>query len=214
MIAQARRPPAGPRAALARRRGQTAPGVDMFAIPHLMNVMIVRTRDHNDLDSCERVARLVQVIDDYPAFMPDGPNGLRDFVEGHGFYEAWVAEVDGEVVGQVLLRPRSSQVAMDVMREATGLPDERFGVISRLFVSPAARRRGVGRALLGTATGAAVWRGLVPVLDVVTNNQAAMALYESEGWARAGAVVLRLPDGSTMDEVVYIGPGAPVQGRQ
>jgi GNAT superfamily N-acetyltransferase len=173
----------------------------------------VRPRNDGDLTSCERVARLVQESDGYPAFRSDRPDGLRDFVEGRAFYEAWVAEVDGEVAGQVVLRPRSSQMAMGVMRQATGLSDDCFGVISRLFVSPATRRRGVGRALLSTATDAAVSRGLVPVLDVVTNNKAAMALYESMGWARVGTAVVNLPDGSTLDEVVYIGPGAPSTGR-
>jgi GNAT superfamily N-acetyltransferase len=172
--------------------------------------LILRPRADRDLDNCERVARLVQAIDEYPALVSDG---LRDFVEGRAFYEAWVAEVHGEVVGQVLLRPRSSPMVMEVARQATGLPDDRFGVISRLFVSPAARRHGVGRALLGTATSAAVSRGLVPVLDVVTKNRAAMALYESTGWARIGTAAVRLPDGSTLDEVVYLGPFAPALGR-
>ena len=95
--------------------------------------MILRPRGDGDLDSCERVARLVQELDHYPAFASEG---LRDFVEGRGFYEAWVAEVDGEVIGQVLLRPRSSRMVMEVVRHATGLPDDCVGVIARLFVSP------------------------------------------------------------------------------
>lgn len=168
--------------------------------------MILRPRGDGDLDSCERVARLVQELDHYPAFASEG---LRDFVEGRAFYEAWVAEVDGEVAGQVLLRPRSSRMVMEVVRRATGLPDDCVGVIARLFVSPAARRRGVGRALLSTATTAAISRGLVPVLDVVAKNEAAMALYESMGWARVGTAVLQLPNGSVLDEVVYVGPNGP-----
>jgi GNAT superfamily N-acetyltransferase len=168
--------------------------------------MIVRPRNDEDLDSCERVARLVQQLDGYPALLLDG---LRDFVEGRGFYGAWVADVDGEVVGQVLLRPRTSPKVMEMLRQATGLEDDRFGVVARLFVSPAARRRGIGRALLTTATTAARSRGLAPVLDVVTKNKAAMALYESMGWVRVGTAVVQFQDGSVLDEVVYIGPDAP-----
>ena len=175
-----------------------------------MNLMIVRPRSGGDLDSCERIARLVQALDGYPALISDG---LRDFVEARGFYQAWVAEVDSEVVGQILLRPRSSPKVMAMVRQATGLPDDRFGVIARLFVAPTARRRGIGRALLTTATTAAVSRRLVPVLDVVTKNTAAMALYESMGWARVGTAVVQFQDGSTLDEVVYIGPDAPPTGR-
>ncbi|HXW82573.1 MAG TPA: GNAT family N-acetyltransferase [Acidimicrobiales bacterium] len=171
--------------------------------------MIVRPRNESDLDSCERIARLVHELDGYPALLTDG---LRAFVEGSGFYAAWVAEVDGQVVGQVLLRPRSSSTVMEMVRQATGLADDRFGVIARLFVSPAVRRRGIGRALLTTATTAAVSRGLVPVLDVVTKNTAAMALYESMGWARVGTAVVQFHDGPVLDEVVYIGPLAPPPG--
>lgn len=171
--------------------------------------MIVRPRNDGDLDICERVARLVQELDGYPALLSDG---LRDFVEGRGFYDAWVAEVDREVVGQVLLRPRTSPKVMEMLRQATGLADDRFGVIARLFVSPAMRRRGIGRALMTTATAAAVSRGLVPVLDVVTKNKAAIALYESMGWVRVGTAAVQFQDGPVLDEVVYVGHDAPAPG--
>lgn len=52
-----------------------------------------------------------------------------------------------------------------------------------LFVTPAARRLGVGRALLRAAEGLALERG-VARLDLTTarSNARAQALYESEGW--------------------------------
>lgn len=68
-----------------------------------------------------------------------------------------------------------------------------------LFVTPAARRTGLGRALLRAAESLALERG-VARLDLTTarSNHRAQALYESEGW--------------TLDEVFLAYqryPGAP-----
>jgi len=45
-----------------------------------------------------------------------------------------------------------------------------------------------------------------PVLDVDTGLAAAIALYESAGWTRAGEITVRWSDGHTMTEYVYLGP--------
>ena len=91
-------------------------------------------------------------------------------------------------------------------RRALDRPAEQLAVIARLFVSPQARGRGIGRRLLDTATADAVSRGLWPVLDVDTNLASAIALYESKGWVRAGMTTVRFPDGHSLDEYVYLGP--------
>ena len=62
------------------------------------------------------------------------------------------------------------------------------------------------RLLLDAATGAAAARGLHPVLDVDTELSAAIALYESAGWTRAGQVTVRFRDGNILNEYVYLGP--------
>jgi hypothetical protein len=49
-------------------------------------------------------------------------------------------------------------------------------------------------------------RGLVPILDVVTSDAAAIALYERMGWNRLGTIAFPLPDGSTVEEFVYSAP--------
>jgi GNAT superfamily N-acetyltransferase len=165
--------------------------------------VIVRNRADNDLDDCERIAHEVHESDSYPLYLMDD---MRRFVEVPDAYGAWVAEIAGEVVGQVTLKPRASDVVMELARTTTGLPDEQLAVVSRFFVSPAARRHGVGRALLSAATKEAAGRGLVPILDVSTNYRAAIALYEALGWSRAGTVALHLRDGRLLDEFVYVGP--------
>lgn len=45
-----------------------------------------------------------------------------------------------------------------------------------------------------------------PILDVVTQYQAAIAVYESAGWTRAGEVTFRLSNGIAIDEFVFIAP--------
>jgi GNAT superfamily N-acetyltransferase len=67
-------------------------------------------------------------------------------------------------------------------REITGLDPSGLAAVSRLFVRPRVRGQGIGSALLDVATEEARRRGLVPVLDVATVNQAAIRLFDERGW--------------------------------
>lgn len=64
-------------------------------------------------------------------------------------------------------------------------------VVSRLFVAPQARGHGIGALLIGRAAEEARRRGLHPVLDVVTSDTAAAALYERLGWKLMATVEQR-----------------------
>jgi GNAT superfamily N-acetyltransferase len=145
----------------------------------------------------------VYELDGYPGHWP---RDLRAFVAQRDAMAAWVALVNDEIVGHAALLPDSSDASMGLAMTATGLPRESLGFVSRLFVSPDARRNGVGGALLGTAEVFARQLGLRPVLDVVTRFQNAIDLYESSGWTRAGVVVARIPGGVTLEEFVYLAP--------
>jgi RimJ/RimL family protein N-acetyltransferase len=66
--------------------------------------------------------------------------------------------------------------------------------------------------LLGHAIAEAHTRNRWPVLDVAAQFDAAIALYESCGWTRAGRVTFPFRDGGTMreaDSLVYLGPEPP-----
>jgi GNAT superfamily N-acetyltransferase len=157
------------------------------------------------LPACVELARAVHERDGYPHYLPDD---LTDFLVMPDAYGTWVAERDGRILGHVALRRRTAPAPMELASAATGQPAHRLGVISRLLVAPAARRAGVGRRLLEHAREQAVNRGLWPVLDVAADLTGALRLYESCGWARAGAVTVTFRDGNSLDEYVYLGPSA------
>ena len=117
-----------------------------------------------------------------------------------------VADLDGEVAGHVALVPRGLPQTVEVAASALGRSAEGVCVVARLLVSPRARGQRVGWMLLDAAVVEATARGLWPVLDVDTELTAAIALYESAGWTRAGQVTVRFGDGNTLTEYVYLGP--------
>jgi len=169
--------------------------------------VLVRERVEEDLDDCVRLAHVVHALDRYPMFLP---LDLRRFISAPDALLAWVAEDQGEVIGHVALRPSSSEAVVALAVEALRVPPDRLGVVARLLVSPARRRQGVARSLLEVACGEAHSRGLWPVLDVVTYQKAAIALYENCGWRRAGQVTSRYGNDVVLDEFVYLGPQPPV----
>jgi len=167
----------------------------------------VRSRTDADIAACSELAHDVHVHDGYPPYVPGGD--LRVFLVTPQPLHAWVAEEETHVVGHVVLHPHSSAEVMAVAGGALGVAPARLGVVARLLVHPAARGRGRGRTLLATAAAEATARGLWPILDVATRFTGAVGLYESCGWVRAGRVRTRLPDGTDLDEFVYVAPAPP-----
>ena len=138
--------------------------------------MIIRSRSENDLAECVAILAEVHHRDGYPMAWPDDPAG---FLAKPGFLGAWVAVVDGRVAGHVALAPPGAgDAAAALSRDAA--------MVSRLFVSSAARGCGAGAALLGHAVREAHERGLHPVLDVLATNSAPVAFYERMGWRLLG----------------------------
>lgn len=87
-----------------------------------------------------------------------------------------IARADGAVVGTVSLVLSSQQ------------NQQHRGEISKLLVSPSARRRGIAGRLMDAVEAEAWSRGrTVLVLDTVTGSAAAH-LYEGRGWNRVGEI--------------------------
>lgn len=139
---------------------------------------LVRERGEDDLAACVAVLHAVHLADGYPTVWPDDPASWL----GHGAGgRAWVAERSGRIVGHVaLVRPTADDVAPSLLRHGPA------AVVSRLFVDPAARGLRVGARLLARAADEAHVRGARTVLDVVTTDTAAIALYERLGWTFLG----------------------------
>lgn len=153
---------------------------------------------------CENLARSVHRTDGYP---PRSADDLRAFITSAGALGAWVAEVDGIVVGHVALNPSSSPEVIELAREGVGCAADQLAVVARMLVEPSARRRGVGAALLETAADAARRRGRWPILDVASHFAAAIGLYESCGWLPIGTVIVHIPgDDDPLEEIIYCAP--------
>lgn len=165
--------------------------------------MLIRVREDDDLISCAGLVREVHAADGYPRYLPADLTSFLCPANPHGL---WVAENDGQLAGHVALVPRSVPAAMELAAAALGRREDQLAVVARLFVSPRARGTGAGRLLLDAATAEAAARGLWPILDVDTELTAAIALYESRGWTRAGTVTITFKDGNTLREHVYLGP--------
>ena len=169
----------------------------------LSDTIEVRVREDCDLEGCIELTQVVHDVDRYPLVRQAN---IADFLTSPRLIIAWVAERGGRVVGHVALHRGSSRAMASMVSEALSVEPDRIGVVSRLMVSPSARRRGVGRQLLWTATTEAARRGRAPALDVVTTYAAAIALYERAGWRRVGTITPAMPDGDRVDEYVYVGP--------
>ena len=164
--------------------------------------MLIRARDDEDLAACGDLVVAVNRLDGYPVKLPADPVSFLVVADPLG---AWVAEDGGHVVGHVLLRPSTSEPVMAAASAAARLLVPRLAVVGRLLVAPAARRRGVGRALLEVATARAHELGRRPVLDVVAGHRDAVALYEDAGW-RCVATVRTTFGEETYEELVFVGP--------
>jgi GNAT superfamily N-acetyltransferase len=122
---------------------------------------------------------LVPLFDGYRQFyrQPSDPDEARAFLAERitrGESVIFVALVDGAAAGLTQLYPLFSSVSM-----------QRLWLLNDLFVAPAGRRAGAGRALLDRAerwareTGA---KGLT--LSTEITNATAQRLYESAGWSK------------------------------
>jgi GNAT superfamily N-acetyltransferase len=157
------------------------------------------------------MATIIHDLDGYPS---RHPIDFREFLVSADAFAAWVAERDGQIVGHVALHRHSKPEVLAMASKALIRPVDRLGVVARLLVSPDVRREKIGRTLLDAASSEATSRGLWPILDVVTTFEAALKLYESCGWVRAGQVTFRFHDGGSVEEFVYLGPHKRRPDRQ
>ncbi|MDP9443202.1 MAG: GNAT family N-acetyltransferase [Actinomycetota bacterium] len=148
---------------------------------------LLRVRRAGDVDLCVALLRVVHEHDRYPYRWPARP---REWLRPSSLAQAWLAADDDGVVGHVALcrAEGEDEDAMATWSSKVGAGAVPVMAVSRLFVAPAARGRGTGRWLLGTAVAAARDRGAEPVLEVTSLNADAVGLYRRLGWHEVGSV--------------------------
>lgn len=149
----------------------------------------------------------VHEADGYPV---NWPEQAGDWLEGDGPLGAWVAELDGRVVGHVgLARPGAGDVAPGLWGERAGRGAECAAVVNRLFVAPDARGHGIGALLMRRVAREARARGRHPVLDVVSSDKSAATLYERLGWQLLSVVEQEWQPGQRVALRCYAAPVDP-----
>lgn len=110
------------------------------------------------------------------------------FREDINLHRLWIAEIEGRVVGVVALTT-SREPDYDQADWDNSLPAV---VIHRLAVDPAARGRGVSKALMQQAEQVAIAKGISVVrTDTNSENEATRRLFPSMGYRFAGEISLR-----------------------
>ncbi|GAA3218294.1 GNAT family N-acetyltransferase [Pseudonocardia petroleophila] len=146
---------------------------------------------------CVAALRAVHDADRYPTAWPADPAAWLD---PDGLTAAWVAEVDGAIVGHVCVAAAADAAVV----ADTGVPADLLVAVKRLFTTPAARGRGVAAALVAAAAagaGEGLW------LDVV-DGEPAVAFYERLGWRRVDTrpADWMAQDGRRRTVHVYVAP--------
>jgi GNAT superfamily N-acetyltransferase len=138
-----------------------------------MSDVVIRVRRSVHMDQCVAALRSVHDLDHYPSNWPANP---RDWLTPPRLLRAWIAEYPrGILAGHVALQR--------VEAETNCRSGADWAELSRLFVTPAARRRSVATALLHHAVQWATKRGYQLTLSVTDRHRsAAVALYEANGW--------------------------------
>lgn len=154
-----------------------------------VTAMHIRSRNPEDLARCVEVLAEVHAADGYPAVWPANPGR---WLTPSRLLGAWVAGQADTLAGHVGLSGVAAGPSAELWAASTGLALDRLCAVRQLFVSPGARRQGIGEQLLAAACAWAGGRSLTPVLDVFDRNRAAMALYEQLGWRTAGSLEVEL----------------------
>ncbi|HVK27774.1 MAG TPA: GNAT family N-acetyltransferase [Nocardioides sp.] len=150
------------------------------------NDVVVRPRRAGDIPVLVDVLLAQQPTSRYP-FRDPLPIPVEQFLHAEDADAAWVAQVDGRVVGHVCRQPPltgfDDAAAMnDVCADTHGCDLSQLAWVSTLFVGLGGRRLGVGRRLLDTVVADIGADGRRPCLEVLEAHPAAIALYESSGW--------------------------------
>lgn len=156
--------------------------------------VLVRERASADVAALVALLAEQQGGSRYPLVWPL-PFPVEDFIVRDGEIGAWVAELDGVVVGHVSVQDVGGGVGAQgadglgpvrLWTAAHGCGEDELGAVSALFVGAGARGTGVGRMLLEQAVETIRACGRRPCLDVLARSAHARAFYTHLGWEDVG----------------------------
>ncbi|MEU9786151.1 GNAT family N-acetyltransferase [Streptomyces phaeochromogenes] len=166
---------------------------------------IIRQRRNADISEAAESLVEVHATDGYPVEGVDQPEA---WLTPPGLIQAWVAELDGHIVGHVAISRSNGEEAVSLwLKHGQGI-EEKTAVMARLFVIRGARKSSIGERLVGAATEYAEQKGVRLVLDVMAKDMAAIRLYERLGWQKLGPTTHTYGDGDRTDAVCYVSPMA------
>ncbi|WP_406341428.1 GNAT family N-acetyltransferase [Streptomyces sp. NBC_00648] len=165
--------------------------------------LIIRPRRAEDLDGAASALIAVHSSDGYPVEGVVDPHGWLDSPD---VIRAWVAEVDGRVVGHVSINRPNGEEAVALWANQDGVSATQIAVLARLFVLPEARGNDAGGRLMAAATESAQADGQRLVLDVMAKDAAAIRLYERLGWSRIGTTSHAYGDGQSIEAICFVSP--------
>jgi GNAT superfamily N-acetyltransferase len=136
--------------------------------------MFVRQASITDLD------QLATLFDGYRQFYKQAPDlsGARTFlaerIERNESVIFLALDESGEALGFTQLYPSFTSTGM-----------KRIFILNDLYVAPAGRRKGTGKALLSAAADHARTAGATRLtLSTAIDNHTAQSVYEANGWVR------------------------------
>lgn len=165
---------------------------------------IIRPRTDSDFPALARLLNEVHQRDGYPVEEVADPKG---WLTPPGILGAWVAQVEDQVVGHVLLtHPASGDDAANLWSTRSATPLTSIAVLGRLFLASATRGHHLGRRLTTRATLQARDLDRRAVLDVMAKDRAAIRTYEALGWQQFGTITHHFGDGRTEPALAYVSP--------
>ncbi|AKU18961.1 hypothetical protein VV02_15110 [Luteipulveratus mongoliensis] len=110
----------------------------------------------------------------------------EEFVVRKDEERAWVAELDGSVIGHVAVSAVDDDELGQIWSAGAGRPIRELACMSVLFVDDRAKGTGAGGALIRTSVDWIRGSGRTPVLDVVQRHSTAASVYLHLGWRQVG----------------------------
>ncbi|OTB12872.1 hypothetical protein K445DRAFT_320699 [Daldinia sp. EC12] len=161
----------------------------------------IRPRTDGDIAACFQVLDVVYNDSGYPV---EGVGDPAKFFKKDE--AAWIAEVDGTVVGHIALAEGTAgNVAVDLWQKEHP-EDTQVAVIGKLFVHPDNRRGGTASRLISTAVREARGRGQRLLMFALIKDQDAIRLYRKLGWQYFGNATYKWGEGNEMDAEFFASP--------